>query len=1095
MPSARPTLARILAVLMIVSLMLSLVPYSLMAQGPVSRGEMVPVDRATARPLPELLPQEVLDFFGDGLTADEFVARTGYVPRALDGLVDRDVLVIIQLEQQPAALVYAEAMASGEVMAQGSLDGYRRGLEVAQTQVMAQASALGAREISRYDTVYNGIQVSVPANQLDALRALPGVVSVRRAPIHTPSLAEPASLASIAERVADLGYTGDGLVIGIIDTGIDYTHAAFGGSGDPADYAGNDPDVREPGSFPTWKVIGGYDFAGSSYDASGRVASPVPTPDNDPLDEYGHGTHVAAIAAGFPVTPTLQPGVAPAAGLIAYKVFGKGGSTSLTMDALEMATENYLVFGYPDVINMSLGSPFGAADPLDPDVAATDAASAAGIVVVASAGNEGNVSYITGSPGVASTAISVAATTSGYVTGPTVSVPESVDPNLADIVYQPPAFSASGQYQTTITGTLSVYAAPGTPAALFCNQTVSLPAPPPVGSLAGKIALIERGVCTYTEKFANAAAAGAIAGLVYNSAAGGNERVTMGGDSTIPGGFLARQDGLDLVPFNGHVVEVSAVSEVISIPDPYVPAGQLASFSSRGPRGYDSFLKPEVAAPGVGIYAAKMASGAGGVSMSGTSMAAPYVAGVAALVREAHPDWTPEMVKAAIMNTAVDLADDTVIPLAGSGRVDTYAATTTEFLAIAEPDLVSLSWGVEYSSAMTATVSGRVTLYNESSSSIDLHVVFEWQDGSENEGVIDVDVSPWPVHVPEGGQATVDVAMTFDLTLVPMGYNALEEYFGYLTFLPTMGIGAESAEAANGISLIARVPFYGQVKPYAVLYVTGDEEIIHPIFDYATLEVSASGPFTSSLWAYPALVATGAPNPTVAPNASVRMFGMDYGGASPAGDIISVAIDTWAPWHVPQPYFSEFDLYLDVNSDGVYDYADFNWNYGWLLTAGADDNNTWVVLRVDLARGVVSLASPYLIYTDYNNSLMEWHLSATWHGLAPGNSAFTYQLLGYDQYGTPDVLPPGRFDYLASPYLWLYGPTLEPGPAVPLTYFGVWAGDLAGYRLAKPVGLMIVDYAGNPNNDDGAQAYLAPISLFYKQLYWFPFMVQGALVP
>ncbi len=143
MPSRRRTLTRIVAVLMIVSLLLSLLPASLMAQGPASRADLTPADWA-AKPLPELLPQEVIDFFGDGLTVDEFVAKTGTVPRALQGLVTSEVLVIIQLEQEPAALVYAEAKASGEVMAQGSLDSYRRGLEVAQTQVMAQATALGA---------------------------------------------------------------------------------------------------------------------------------------------------------------------------------------------------------------------------------------------------------------------------------------------------------------------------------------------------------------------------------------------------------------------------------------------------------------------------------------------------------------------------------------------------------------------------------------------------------------------------------------------------------------------------------------------------------------------------------------------------------------------------------------------------------------------------------------------------------------------------------------------------------------------------------------------------------------------------------------
>ncbi len=109
------------------------------------------------------------------------------------------------------------------------------------------------------------------------------------------------------------------------------------------------------------------------------------------------------------------------------------------------------------------------------------------------------------------------------------------------------------------------------------------------------------------------------------------------------------------------------------------------------------------------------------------------------------------------------------------------------------------------------------------------------------------------------------------------------------------------------------------------------------------------------------------------------------------------------------------------------------------------------------------------------------------------NSAFAYQLVGWDQYGTPDVTPAGRFDYLDLPLWWSYDG--DPGPSEPETWFLAWVNRVSGYNLAKPVGLMILDYAGNPNNDDGAQAYLAPISLFYKQLYWFPFMAKGAPMP
>src|SRR5690606_9025822 len=119
---------------------------------------------------------------------------------------------------------------------------------------------------------------------------------------------------------------------------------------------------------------------------------------------------------------------------------------------------------------------------------------------------------------------------------------------------------------------------------------------------------------------------------------------------------------------------------------------QMAYFSSRGPRGFDSALKPEISAPGTAIDAAWMGSGNGKTESDGTSMAAPHVTGVAALVRQAHPEWTAEQVKAALMNTAVDLGHE--IPRMGAGRVDALRAVTTETVAVGDPKLVSLSWGV-----------------------------------------------------------------------------------------------------------------------------------------------------------------------------------------------------------------------------------------------------------------------------------------------------------------------------------------------------------------------------------------------------------------
>jgi minor extracellular serine protease Vpr len=367
--------------------------------------------------------------------------------------------------------------------------------------------------IGQYTAAYNGIQVLMPLKDLPIIQGLPGVKSVHRAPIHTPALAVSVDRIGASQVWDDFGNDGEGVVIAIVDTGIDYTHVALGGTGDPTHYSSNDPNFIDF-TFSTKKVIGGFDFAGTDYDASGEVGSVIPQPDLDPLDENGHGTHVASTAAGLP-TETVSSGVAPAAKLIAYKVFGRDGSTSLVQKALDAATWSFMMHGYPHVINMSLRSNFGSDDPNDPSVMATNNTAAAGMIVVASAGNAGDISYITGSPASATKAISVAASTTGYVTNPTINIDGADDPNLIDIIYTPSAFDGTdGHYLETTTAPLAYV---GNLAGAANNQLCTIGGIA-AGALAGKIALIQRGTCVFTIKTNNAAALGAIGAIIYNNA-------------------------------------------------------------------------------------------------------------------------------------------------------------------------------------------------------------------------------------------------------------------------------------------------------------------------------------------------------------------------------------------------------------------------------------------------------------------------------------------------------------------------------------------------------------------------------------------------
>lgn len=578
------------------------------------------------------------------------------------------IQVFVRLDEPAVAELNARSVAAhGNYAAPDAQRTQAQRVTEQQSRLKPLIAGYGAEILSAQRIAANGLRIRVRPSQLASLRAMAGVRSVGRVEIHTldnvdsiPWIGAPAVWQSLGK--------GENVKIGIIDSGIDYTHADFGGPGTSAAYDANDPNTIEPGSFPTAKVKGGWDFAGAQYDAHEPETS-TPLPDADPLDRQGHGSHVAGTAAGIGVSGSVGAGVAPAADLYALKVFGDGeSSTDLTSLAIEWAmdpNQDGDMSDHLDVINMSLGSALG--EPSDPSAISTNNAAAVGIIVATSAGNEGNTPYVTGAPGVASSAISTAATTPGgrWHVRFAVTAPADVAGTYASLEGTGPStFKQTGP----IAGDL-VNAAPANGCTPLTNAA----------QIAGKVAFIVRGVCGFIDKYLAAQAAGARAIVVYNDGADPTRvaPIVMGGlDArvTIPGLMISSSDGGKLAAASSVKVNIEAAL------DP-AKEDQIAEFSSRGPSQGNSSFKPDLSAPGIAIVSAGVGSGTGSTTLQGTSMASPHVAGAAALLRQQHPQLDQSAIKALLQNSTVDAnpSGDTDLARQGVGaiRVDRAVALTS----------------------------------------------------------------------------------------------------------------------------------------------------------------------------------------------------------------------------------------------------------------------------------------------------------------------------------------------------------------------------------------------------------------------------------
>ncbi len=651
-----------------------------------------------------------------------------------------------------------------------------RVLRAEHAALRPELEALGAEEIADVVLVANVIQIRVPAKQLASVERLAGVKELQTPTILRISRDSAVPLVGAPEawEMAP-GLHGEGMRIGILDTGVDYLHADLGGSGLASAYSNNDRTVIEPDSFPTAKVIGGTDLAGDNYDASGLEGSVTPTPDDDPLDCGGHGTHVAGIAAGTgvldggapysgpwdstlaPADFEIYPGVAPAASLFAIKIFGCSGSTDLVLAAFELAADpngDDDVSDRLDVVNASFGSGFALGS--GAEVSAIESLTAAGSLLVAAAGNDGSSHFTLGYPASVAQTLSVAASLKAPEGGAFLAL-EVTAPDSVTGIY--PLGSTDGEPSISTLGSLTAQVVPTAPE-LACDPLTN------AAELDGKIALVRRGSCTFNQKCQNAADAGAVAVIVIDSSF--NDLPLDGffaGDRTIPIWGMRRSDGDRLwtaAPVNGSVKD--GVTIDVSVGPDYI-----ASFSSRGPTADTLLLKPDISAPGLNIFSTLVGSGSQGTPMSGTSMATPMTTGAVALLRQGRPALGPLVIKELLTSTAklVHNGADDPYPtsLAGTGRFQIDDALVADISA--RTDDVPGQTGVSFGAILATDVhteTRTVVVSNHGDASADLDVSVE--PNLDWPGVT-LAVDPSTISVAAGGSETVELSLTVDPDALP----------------------------------------------------------------------------------------------------------------------------------------------------------------------------------------------------------------------------------------------------------------------------------------------------------------------------------------
>jgi subtilisin family serine protease len=573
-----------------------------------------------------------------------------------------------------------------------------------------RTNAPRARVTSEYDISLNAVAVQLNGTPLETIAAAPMVERAEYNAVYYPNLSQSYQIINATDAWNAAGgrsVAGAGIKIGDIDSGIDETHPFF----DPTGFS-------YPTGFPKCDAA---DSNSHHQDQDCKYVSPKVIVakvfynkalqqglDAEAIDD--HGTHTAGIAAGVTGQTAVvngvniddMSGIAPGAWLGNYNVFPDhvndtrhGARSEDILNAVDAAIADGM-----DVLNLSLGGGYHGNNDLL--AIGLDNAVEAGVVVAVAAGNSGPGQGTLESPGRARKVITVGASTNQHFVGQPFTYPEGGGTTIG---------AAVGDFDPL----------PGASFDLFDTHSDGCSSVDPGAS--GKLAIIDRGTCTFSQKVANAKAAGAVGALIINNVAGDPIAMarTAGFDDDLPAVMIGLNEGAALRASGETTASALATFQE------FTPTGNqdiLAGFSSQGPTNVDFAVKPDVTSVGVNVLSSITCvgkpntcpgDGSGWAFFSGTSMSTPHIAGSAAVLLNLHSDWSPAQVKSALVNHA-DVVEDVVVkdaktglhsigPTAqGAGRENlSVAADATTWM-----DPVSASFGkvtVGHPTSLTITLS------------------------------------------------------------------------------------------------------------------------------------------------------------------------------------------------------------------------------------------------------------------------------------------------------------------------------------------------------------------------------------------------------